>query len=200
MNFIFLFLCNFYFYQVCISSSLSEPSDWNRNHQNCSTLNRTLDQRNRLRNKLKLHDFNSSSSIYVPRQHDDDVTEGNHLELCKYRIDILTTTLENLRIQNERLRQELTTKCRGNNEISNETFRLRNRVKQLTAQAQIRSLAWKVRLLKKTIAKLKKLNDSIRHIYEKKLQRIIRVLEIYKGNPLFLKKFLSKLIPLNRAF
>lgn len=159
---------------------MSELSDWNRNHQNYSTFSRTSDQRNHLRqkNKLKLCDFNLSSSIYAPRRHDDNIMEGNYLELYKYRISVLTTMIENLRFQNEQLRQKLMIKCRSNNEISNRTFRLRNRVKQLTARAQIRSFTWKVRILKKTIAKLKKLNDSIKHVYEKKLQRIIRVFKI----------------------
>lgn len=131
--------------------------------------------------------------MYVPRHHDDNRIKENHLELYKYRINVLTTMLENLRLQNERLKQELTIKYRGNNKIGKETFQLRNRVKQLTTRAQIRSLAWKIRILKKTIAKLRKLNDNIKHIYEKKLQRIIRVLKIYKENPLFLK-ILSKII------
>ncbi|XP_071649541.1 uncharacterized protein [Temnothorax longispinosus] len=100
--------------------------------------------------------------------------ERNHLELCKHRIDMLTATLESFRIQNERLRQELTTKCQGNSEVDNEAFRLRSRVKQLTARAQIQSLVLKVRMFKKTIAKLRKLNDIIKHVYEKKLQHIIR--------------------------
>lgn len=181
---------------------MSELSDWNKNHQNCSTLSRTSDQRNHLRNKLKLCDFNSSSSVYAPHRHDDHIMKGNHLELYKYCINVLTTMLENLRLQNEQtsLRQELAIKCRGNNKIDNETFYLRNRVKQLTTRAQIRSLAWKVRILKKTIAKLRKLNDSIKHIYEKKLQRIIRVLKIYKENLFFLKiYFLSKITPSTRG-
>ncbi|XP_077266390.1 uncharacterized protein LOC143899740 [Temnothorax americanus] len=176
---------------ICTSSSLSKLSDWDRNHQNCSS--RTSDQRNHLRNKSKLRDSNSSLSVYAACRHDDNMIEGNHLELCKYRIDMLTATLESFRIQNERLRQELTTKCQGNSEVDNEAFRLRSRIKQLTARAQIQSLVLKVRMFKKTIAKLRKLNDIIKHVYEKKLQHIIRVLKIYEEtSSLFLRNFYRK--------
>lgn len=138
---------------------------------------RRSDQKNHLRDKLKIHDSNSSSSVYVARYHDNDTIEGNHLKLCKYRIDMLTATLENLQIQNERLQQELM-KCQEKT-VNNKAFRLQSRVRQLTAQAQTQSFACKVQMLKKTITKLRKLNDTIKHVYEKKLQHIIRVMKIY---------------------
>lgn len=86
---------------------------------------------------------------------------------------MLTAALENFRIQNERLKQELT-KCHGKTADS-EVFRLWNHIKRLTAQAQNQSLVWKVRALEKTVARLKKLNGIIEHVYQRKLQRIIKV-------------------------
>jgi len=111
-------------------------------------------------------------SVYVHR-HNDNALQRNDMKLCKHRIDMLTRALENLQIQNKRLKQEL--KKYQEKTTNNEAFRLRNRVKQLKAQAQSQSLVCKVRTLKRTIAKLKKLNNIVEHIYEKKLQRIIRV-------------------------
>jgi uncharacterized protein YdaU (DUF1376 family) len=108
-------------------------------------------------------------SVYVHR-HNDNALQKNDM---KHRIDMLTRALENLQIQNKRLKQEL--KKYQEKTTNNEAFRLRNRVKQLKAQAQSQSLVCKVRTLKRTIAKLKKLNNIVEHIYEKKLQRIIRV-------------------------
>ncbi|XP_011700204.1 PREDICTED: uncharacterized protein LOC105457299 isoform X2 [Wasmannia auropunctata] len=156
---------------VCISSSLSELSDHGRNHQNCLTLSQRSDQRNYIRDKLKVHDSYSSSSVHAACHHNDNTIEGNYLKLRKYRIDVLIAMLENLRIENERLKKELT-KCQGET-VDNEAFRLRNRIKHLTTRAQTQSLAWKIRMLKKTIAKLRKLNDIIKHVYEKKLQHVI---------------------------
>lgn len=103
--------------------------------------------------------------------------EGNCLKLCKYHIDMLIATLENLRIQNERLKQELTKYQEKT--VDTKAFRLQSRVRRLTAQAQTQSFAWKVQMLKKTITKLRRLNDTIKHVYEKKLQHIIRVVKIY---------------------
>jgi len=134
-------------------------------HQNCLMLSQRLDQKNHLQNKLKIHDSNLSSTIYAAH-YDDNMIKENHLKL--------TSTIESLQIQNKRLKQELMKYW----QTDNEAFRLRNHVRHLTARAQTQSLAWKVRMLKKTIAKLKKLNDTIKHVYEKKLQNIIRVLNI----------------------
>ncbi|XP_039312804.1 uncharacterized protein LOC105202939 [Solenopsis invicta] len=173
-----------FYHAVCISSSLNELSEHDRSHQNCVTSSRKLDQRSGLRNKLKIYDYNSSANAYFACRHNGNTTDKNHLKFYKYRINMLTTKLENLQIQNERLKKELT-KCRGNT-VDNEASRLRNRVGQLTTQAQTHSLAWKVRVLKKTIAKLRKLNDTVKHVYEKKLQHIIRVLKIHEEIILFL--------------
>lgn len=100
---------------------------------------------------------------------------------------MLTAALKNFQIQNEQLKEELT---RYQEKLTdNDVVRLRDNVKQLTIQAQNQNLAWKVRALKKTIVKLKKLNGSIEQIYEKKLDRIIRVLEIKKKKLFFFLSF-----------
>jgi len=158
-----LYDCNFY--QICDNSSLNELSDHERklfDHQNCLMLSQRLDQKNHLQNKLKIHDSNLSSTMYAAH-HDNNIIKENHLKL--------TSTVESLRIQNKRLKQELMKYW----QIDNEAFRLRNHVKHLTAPTQTQNLTRKVRMLKKTIAKLKKLNDTIKHVYEKKLQHIIKV-------------------------
>ncbi|KAL6254943.1 hypothetical protein P5V15_014285 [Pogonomyrmex californicus] len=160
-------------YAICSNSSLSELSDYDRNHQNCLMLNQRSNDRNHLQNKLKIHDSDSSSNEYVAH---DSTIEGNHLQLCKYCMCVLTATLNNLRIQNEQLKQELM-KCQEKM-LDNEAFR--KYIKPLTVPIQTPNLMWKVRMLKKTITKLRKLNDTIKHVYEKKLQHIVKVLETYK--------------------
>lgn len=139
-------------------------------------LNRKSSQRNYLQNRIRFHD--SDSTTYMTPQtycHNGNAIERKHLKLCKPRIDMLTTALENFRIQNKQLKRELE-KYRENT-VDNEVFGLRNHVKQLTRQAPGQNLTWKVRSLKKTITKLKKLNSFMENIYEKKLQRIVKVLE-----------------------
>lgn len=119
----------------------------------------------------------SDSTIYTTSQtfcHVGNTVEKNHLKFCKQRIDMLTVALENFQIQNEQLKQELG-KYREN-KVDNEVLQLQNHVKQLTGKTQSESLTWKVRSLKKTIAKLKKLNSTVKNVYEKKLQRIVKVL------------------------
>jgi len=105
--------------------------------------------------------------------HDDGAIEKNHSKLCEHRVDVLTAALQNLRIQNVQLRQELTKYQRKT--MDNKPFRLQNRVKQLTAQTQIQNLMWKVQVLKRNIIKLKKLNKITKHVYEKKLQHLMKV-------------------------
>lgn len=107
--------------------------------------------------------------------HDDSAIEKSRSKLCEHRIDILTTALQNLRIQNVQLKQQLI-KYQGKS-MDNKPLRLQNRIKQMTAQTQIQNLVWKVRVLKKTIAKLKKLNKVTKHVYEKKLQHLMKVIE-----------------------
>ncbi|EZA61733.1 hypothetical protein X777_09354 [Ooceraea biroi] len=153
---------------VCTSSSLSELSDCSR-RPTCLTPIESSERRNNLQNEI--YNSESSTSVYIQR-HDDDTLQRSDLKLCEHRIDVLTRALENLQLQNERLRQELMKNQEKTTD--NEAFRLRNRVTQLKAQAQSQSLTCKVRALKRTIAKLKKLNNIIEHFYEKKLQRIIR--------------------------
>ncbi|XP_019696843.1 uncharacterized protein LOC109503586 [Harpegnathos saltator] len=160
---------------VCISSSLSsELSDHNRNCYNYLMLNRKLSQRNYPKNGMRFYASDSTTYATSPAYyHNGNTIERNHLKLCKHRIDMLTVALENFQIQNEQLKQELK-KYRGNT-VSNEVFQLRNHIEQLTDQEQSRNLMWKVRSLKKTISKLRKLNKTIENVYEKKLQRVVKV-------------------------
>ncbi|XP_067214521.1 putative leucine-rich repeat-containing protein DDB_G0290503 [Linepithema humile] len=143
---------------VYINSSLSELSDSSRSYQKCLSLNEKLNQRNHQLNEINVYD--------------DSAIEKNHSKLCEHRIDILTAALQNLRIENVQLRGELTKYQEKS--VDNKPFRLQNRVKQLTAQTQIQNLGWKVRVLKKTITKLKKLNKITKHVYEKKLQHLMK--------------------------
>lgn len=121
---------------------------------------------------MKFHTNSTCTTSYAQCQNGNTV-ERNHLKFCKHRIETLTDGLENLQIQNERLKEELK-KCQENR-TDNEVFHLRNHVKQSMAEAQSQNLTWKIRMLKSTIARLQKLNGTIEHVYEKKLQRIIRV-------------------------
>jgi len=182
-----LYDCNFY--QICdFNSSLNELPDHGRklfNHQNCLMLSQRLNQKNHLQNKLKIHDSNLSSSVYAAH-HDNNIIKEKHLKLI--------STVESFRIQNKRLKQELMKYW----QTDNEAFRLRNHVRHLTARAQTQSLAWKVRMLKKTIAKLKKLNNTIKHVYEKKLQHIIRV-KYMKHHSFSLSSFLPLFLSLSSS-
>lgn len=146
------------FCQGYISSSLTELSNSNRNYQKYLPLNQKLNRRN--------HSLNEISS------HDDSAIEKNYSKFCEHRIDTLIVALQNLRIQNVQLRQELI----KYQEKSVNNKPLQHCVEQ-PAQTQIESLMWKVRVLKKTIAKLKKLNKITKHIYEKKLQHLIKVIK-----------------------
>lgn len=154
----------------------SELSDHDRNYHNCFTLNRKSSQKIYPQNRARYHDSDSTTcttpQVYC---HNESIIEQNHLKIYKHRIDMLTVALENFRIQNEQLKQELG-KYRENT-MDNEVFRLQNHVKELTGQQQSQNLTWKVKSLKKTIAKLRKLNITIENVYEKKLQRIVKVLE-----------------------
>lgn len=148
-------------------------SDYNRKYHNRSTLNGKLYRRNRLQNGITHHESDSTYETRCTHCQDENKTDRYHLQLYKHRIDMLTAALDNFRIQNERLKQELT-KYHGRTADS-EAFRLRNHIKQMTVQTQNQSLAWKVRALEKTIARMKKSNVIIEHVYRKKLQRITRV-------------------------
>lgn len=122
-------------------------------------------------------DDSDSTACTIPQIycHNESIIERNHLNLYKRRINMLTIALENFRIQNEQLKQEL--ERYQENTVNNEVFRLQNHAEQLNSQEQSQSLTWKVKSLKKSIAKLKKLNSTIENVYERRLQRIIKVLK-----------------------
>ncbi|XP_032683253.1 uncharacterized protein LOC116849808 [Odontomachus brunneus] len=136
-------------------------------------LNRKSSQKNYPQNRMRCHD-SESTTCTTPQVYcnNETIIERNHLKLYKHRIDMLTVALENFRIQNEQLKQELD-KYRENT-VDNEVFPLRNHVKELTSQQQSQNFTWKIKSLKKTIAKLRKLNSTIENVYEKKLQRIVK--------------------------